>query len=241
LTTCLAASAKVFQPGLYPQLHQHSEALLAKAFISGEKSIETVQAVIMLTYWKEPDDTRVWQLVGYACRMCVELRVRRMKPSNLESVPAVMSETETRERRNLERTWLTIFVYDRRQVATLTFRCVFLTCSFHSVSLQLGKQWMLHVDDITRSAGIWYQHELAIPNSDAILSAFVQLRLLTSDLLDVVDNDLSPSNQQQYEVLLRIFNTDLDDWEKKWNAIFEKRRCSPPLNALPSQQRRIGS
>jgi hypothetical protein len=112
--TILSASAKIFNPELHPRLREHSEELLAKAFMSGEKSIETIKAILMLTYWKQPDDTRVFQRVGYACRMCVELRGRRTHTRNADVVQHEVSPTKIRERRNVERTWLTLFVYDRR-------------------------------------------------------------------------------------------------------------------------------
>lgn len=114
LATILAASAKIFNPDLHPKLHRQSEELLSKSFVFGDKSIETIKAVLMLTYWKEPEDTRVWTLVGYACRMCVELRGRRINPKNLGAGSPVLSPLKLREKRSLERTWLTLFVYDRR-------------------------------------------------------------------------------------------------------------------------------
>lgn len=209
LCTILSASAKIFNPDLHPKLRKHAEELLAKAFISGEKSIDTLKAVLMLTYWKEPDDTRVWQLVGYACRMCVELRGRKTHTRNADVAMLAIPPLIARERRNVERTWLTLFVYDR------------------SISLQIGKQWMLHIDDLTRRVDTWYQHELAIPNGDAILAAFVQLRVLSSDLLDVLEIDVSSGNQQQQEMLLHLFDTDLDKWEKRWNDVFEKTSLGP--------------
>lgn len=227
LATILSASAKIFNPDLHRKLHQHSEALLAKAFISGEKSIEIVKAILMLTYWKEPDDTRVWQLVGYACRMCVELRGRRTHTRNTDPKSAVVDLIKLRERRNVERIWLTLFVYDRRYAISHTYAQKFLTHS-PSISLQLGKQWMLHIDHLTRRVDLWYQHELVIPSGDAILASFVELRVLSSDLLDVLDIDSSSSNQQQHEMLLNMFNTDLDKWESKWGDVFNKCMSNNP-------------
>jgi hypothetical protein len=114
----------------------------------------------------------------------------------------------------------------------------FLTHS-PSISLQLGKQWMLHIDDLTRRADIWYQHELVIPSGDAILASFVELRVLSSDLLDVLDIDSTSSTQQQHEMLLNMFNTDLDKWESKWRYIFDKCKPNAPyhisyLNLIPN-------
>lgn len=119
LVAILSASAKIFNPDLHPKLRKHSEHLLAKAFMSGEKSIDIIKAILMLTYWKEPDDTRVWRLVGFACRMCVELRGRRMHNSISDAVAAGTPPLKLREIRNIERAWLTLFVYDRRYVSLM--------------------------------------------------------------------------------------------------------------------------
>ena len=114
MVSILSASARIFNPELYRKLYDYSEQLLSKTFLSGAKSVEIVQAIMMKTYWKEPDDTRAWQLVGYACRMCVELRGRRTLLANRKPLPTTALAGDIRERRNLERTWLTLFVYDRR-------------------------------------------------------------------------------------------------------------------------------
>lgn len=80
---------------------------------------------------------------------------------------------------------------------------------------------MLQADKLTKAAESWYMSEFAIPKGDAIHSAFVQLRLITSDLLDILDIESSANSQRQHEMLLGLFNADLDKWEKKWIAVFE--------------------
>jgi hypothetical protein len=113
LTTILSTSSKAFHPSLHPSLRSHSEKLLGEAFVRGMKSTETVQGILIFTYWKEPDEIRTWLLVGYAIRMCIELGWHELEPTK-EGTAADRDETLVRERRNIERTWLVIFVYDRR-------------------------------------------------------------------------------------------------------------------------------
>jgi hypothetical protein len=112
LTTILSAAAKAFNPSLYPSLHSHAEDLLSQVFRLGTKSPETVQAIMMLTYWKQPEDTRAWTSVGYAIRVCMDLGWHKVVPRALEETS--MDEIKERETRNIERTWLVLFVYDRR-------------------------------------------------------------------------------------------------------------------------------
>lgn len=80
--------------------------------MKGEKSVEVVQGILVLTYWKEPDEARTWLLVGYAIRMCIEMGWHKL-PDQIEGVETV-SEIDVREHRNIQRTWLVLFVYDRR-------------------------------------------------------------------------------------------------------------------------------
>jgi hypothetical protein len=121
LSAILSASSKAFHPPLHSRLRSHTETLLAQAFISGDKSVEVVQAILVMTYWKEPEETRTWLLIGYAIRMCLELGWHELV---LQKSDEVDNETENaaRERRNIERTWLVIFVYDRRYVCHRLWR-----------------------------------------------------------------------------------------------------------------------
>lgn len=112
-TSILAAASKAFHPPLHADLRTHSEALLAKTFIKGEKSVEIVQAILVRTYWKDPEDTRSFLLVGHAIRMCHEMGWHTLK-YNPPELPA--TAMEIRESRNILRTWLILFVYDRRYV-----------------------------------------------------------------------------------------------------------------------------
>lgn len=113
LSSIFTATAKAFHPSLYSQLRNHRDMLLGKAFSHGDKSVEVVQAIMILTYWKEPDETRTWLLIGYAIRMCLELGWHELRV-NWPDDPGGKNEISAREARNIQRTWLVLFVYDRR-------------------------------------------------------------------------------------------------------------------------------
>lgn len=85
---------------------------------SGEKSLEIIQGVCLLTHWKESNDTRAWMFIGYAIRGGLELGLNKLKPSILDKPMQLVSgfeeEMELREQRSKERTWLVLFIYDRR-------------------------------------------------------------------------------------------------------------------------------
>jgi hypothetical protein len=113
LSTILAVSAKLFNPALYQGLYGHAQDLYTETFRRGTKSAEIVQAILILTYWKEPQDTRVWMSLGYAIRMCMDMDWHRLAP-HTNAVQGATVEPKLREQRNIERTWYILFVYDRR-------------------------------------------------------------------------------------------------------------------------------
>jgi hypothetical protein len=89
--------------------------LFTESFRRGDKSPEVVQAILLLTYWKELDDTRAWLSVGYAIRLSMELGWHKLTWNEGDEDNLSQSEVERRRNiRNLERTWLVLFVYDRR-------------------------------------------------------------------------------------------------------------------------------
>ncbi|KAM0513310.1 hypothetical protein ACHAPE_007962 [Trichoderma viride] len=120
-TTVLAVSAKTFNPAVYNALYEHAQDLYTESFRNGAKSTEIVQAILILTYWKQPQDTRAWTSVGYAIRMCMDMGWHKLTAYSAAS-RANADETKRREVRNVERTWLVLFVYDRRYVATASHR-----------------------------------------------------------------------------------------------------------------------
>lgn len=135
LTSILAAAARAFHPPLHSRLRAHSEALLATSFTQGVKSTEMIQGILVSTYWKEPDDTRSWLLVGYAIRMAIELGWHKFTSARAGS-PEGETGTEIRELRNAKRTWLILFVYDRRYMSILPQCSMWCTDSIlHSASV----------------------------------------------------------------------------------------------------------
>lgn len=113
LAAVLAAAAKLLHPSLHKPLLAHAEGLFLESFRCGLKSKETVQAILILTYWKEPHDNRAWLSVGHAIRMAIELGWHHLGCDGMRP-PGVISDHKAMQFRNIERTWLVLFVYDRR-------------------------------------------------------------------------------------------------------------------------------
>ncbi|TGO82981.1 hypothetical protein BPOR_0723g00020 [Botrytis porri] len=193
LTAILSASSKAFHPALHPTLRSHTENLLGR----------------------EPAEIRTWLLVGYAIRMCIELGWHEVKPVTQKPRTST-NEISIREARNIERTWLVLFVYDR------------------SLSLQLDKPWMIDQNNLISKASEWYQEEYAVPGGDLLLSAFVCLRLISAEFLELSSSTKSDSRNFRSEMLSKLLNTELNTWEKDWLPKFEDELVAPPQQFLVS-------
>ncbi|KAI0371838.1 hypothetical protein BV20DRAFT_965134 [Pilatotrama ljubarskyi] len=211
-TAMLMACCKFFKSRHYHAVRRLAEEWSVFTFAEGTESVETVQALACMTYWKEPTDRRTWSYIGMACRMAVNLRlnkyVGRRQPQ--ETILNFL------ERRNRERTYLVLFVHDR------------------SLSMQTGKHWMLHEDELVRNSRTWHEDGCSgargeIRPEDVIVAAFVQLRLIGSEATDTFYNRasaLSPAYPSgvSFEHELHKSNSKLDVWSETWDE--QLRQCS---------------
>ncbi|EXJ78909.1 hypothetical protein A1O3_08409 [Capronia epimyces CBS 606.96] len=205
MSSILAAAAKAFNPSLHLDLRAHTETLMARSFSKGVKSIEAVQAIMVSTYWKEPDDSRAWLSIGYAIRICFELGWHNLGTDAFNG-PNSQTELERREVRSMERTWLVLFVYDR------------------SISLQMGKPWMIDQTALIESVASWHKHDLAVPSNDVLLCAFVSLRLVGTRTIDYFNLHRQPRSRNILSAIQttpRLLNRDIDHWQKDWLALFD--------------------
>ncbi|KAK8035148.1 hypothetical protein PG993_010143 [Apiospora rasikravindrae] len=199
LTAMLAAAAKALHPELYPKLHNQVEELFAENFRLGRTSTEIAQAVLIMTYWKEPDDSRAWVSLGYVIRMGIELGWHRLRPYTVDQ-GGHSSGIQKREVRNIQRLWFILFVYDR------------------SMSLQTGKPWMIERDAFIESIEPWCKDPMAVA-SDNFLGAIVALRLLSSEVFTLLGPKPAKVGGHQlhsFEPLLSIIEVRIEEWERKW-------------------------
>ncbi|EXJ78261.1 hypothetical protein A1O3_09422 [Capronia epimyces CBS 606.96] len=212
LTVILAVSAKAFNPALHLELHAYSEKLFIDCFARGSKSPEIIQAILLTTYWKQPDDARSWSIIGYAIRLCMELGLHKLPISDDETNPTT-SKLEIRQKRNIERLWLVFFVYDR------------------SMSLQTGKPWMIERSDFIESVNTWYKSSFATAD-DATLAAFVSLRIASADILEAFSPQRpapSMAHPYRFDALLKSLTPQIDAWRKHWLRVTSEKgeeRCS---------------
>ncbi|PVG02850.1 hypothetical protein CPB86DRAFT_548759 [Serendipita vermifera] len=209
LFSCLImAGCKFWKAELYRQCQQIAHSFAYKAFAEGWTSIEVIQAFACLVYWKEPDDTRTWTYIGYACRMAVELGL-----NTYVGKPEGESEEQKRERRNRERTYLVLWVHDR------------------ALSMQTGRNWMLPEDDLVRHAKSWHDDSPMRPE-DVIVAAMVNLRQIAAETTDVYRMQKGGAVEGHYsdvnhEILLHGCNSKLTSWMDFWDAELKRANGQP--------------
>ncbi|KAL6898502.1 hypothetical protein GGI43DRAFT_407831 [Trichoderma evansii] len=212
-TAVLAMSAKTFNPVVYNALYDHAQDLYTESFRNGTKSTEIVQAILILTYWKQPQDTRAWTSIGYAIRMCMDMGWHKLTAYSAASRTNV-DETRRREVRNVERTWLVLFVYDR------------------SISLQTGRPWMIERSPFIESIEAWCGDPIADPNDD-LLGAFVTLRLMISSIFSLHATNSRRDEKmpsENLETLLSIKKASIERWERHWIQNVEQKQSSEEEN-----------
>lgn len=80
---------------------------------------------------------------------------------------------------------------------------------------------MIDESNLISKAGEWYQEEYAVPGGDLLLSAFVCLRLISAEFLELSSSTKSDSQNSRSEILSKLLNTELNTWEKDWLPKFE--------------------
>lgn len=100
-STVLAAASRFFRHDLHSALISHARTVLDRALQAGSTDIGVIQSLMILTYWKEPEDTSGWMKVGMALRLGYSLFWHMPRTS-----PLPEDELEARRLLNAERTWL---------------------------------------------------------------------------------------------------------------------------------------
>lgn len=120
-SSVLAVTAKYFLPhsdSTYTTLLAHSLRLLHSAMASDQCTLELIQSLSILCFWKECDDPTSWRKIGFAIRMAYELDLHTVETwSHKRGVDGEAElpedETEARELLNCERTWIQLCCFDR--------------------------------------------------------------------------------------------------------------------------------
>ncbi|KAH9981402.1 fungal-specific transcription factor domain-containing protein [Lactifluus volemus] len=202
LTTICAVSAKFYspRPELHGKLTELSKKLAFSVPAQGYKSLEIVQAYLLLALWgtgpvERYEQDRTWMLLGMAIRMATDLNLHRKSSST--SPETTEGKARDQEVYNRERTWLVCFCLDR------------------STSAQMGKPSSIKEDCIIRNALQWVQSPLA-RRGDFSLVIYVELQRIISRTLDLLYSETtSPSGlliDVDYLLVIKTFERQIQTW-----------------------------
>ncbi|KAI9510279.1 fungal-specific transcription factor domain-containing protein [Russula earlei] len=202
LTTICAISARFYtaRPELHSKLTDISKKLAFNVPAQGYKSLEIVQAYLLLVLWgtgpvERYEQDRTWMLLGMAIRMATDLNLHRKTATVSPETPE--GKARDQEVHNRERTWLVCFFLDR------------------STSAQMGKPSSIREDCIIRNALHWVQSPLA-RRGDFSLVAYVELHRIISRTLDLLYSETnSPSGlliDVDYLLVIKTFERQIQTW-----------------------------
>jgi hypothetical protein len=103
LTAILAASAKFFHRTIRPALLSHAQTILSRSVLVGECSTGTIQALMLLSAWKEPTDRSSWVKMGIAIRLGYQLGLHVPRTG-----PLPADKHQARLLMDSERTWIVL-------------------------------------------------------------------------------------------------------------------------------------
>ncbi|CAG7849352.1 SubName: Full=Uncharacterized protein {ECO:0000313/EMBL:CCA78067.1} [Serendipita indica DSM 11827] len=211
LTTICAISSKFYTADeeLHPKLTKLVNKLAWSVPERGYKSVEIVQAYLLLSLWGSPveryEHDRTWMLLGMAIRMATDLNLHRKNTRIKTDTPE--GRAREVEIRNRERTWLLCFVLDR------------------SFSAQMGKPNVIKEDYIIRDASQWCRQPDALPQ-DVGLVAYVELQRVVSRGLDLLYSGTATLSGLQttcdYLQIIRAIESQIEALHNQWYPSIQK-------------------
>ncbi|KAG8863074.1 hypothetical protein FRB96_009254 [Tulasnella sp. 330] len=208
LLTAICAVSSKFHHTARVEVHQRLNKIARKLAFSvleqGFKSVEVVQAYIILALWgvgpvERYEQERTWVMLGLAIRVATDLNMHRKIPEVTDEVPD--AEAQTKELRNRERTWMLCYALDR------------------SLSSQTGKPHSINEDYIIRDAYRWWQHPQA-KSTDVGLAAYVEYQRTLSRALDFLYSGTTTASGLQtdcdYLTVVKGVESQLISWLEGW-------------------------
>ncbi|ODN84239.1 hypothetical protein L202_00234 [Cryptococcus amylolentus CBS 6039] len=190
----LAIAAK-FRPDMMdPMTRQRCLALakdhMLRVFSDYEKTEETIQALYIMTEYKEAEDEDGYLLLGIACRIALDLNLVQPRPDYNE-----------RQNRSRIRIWLALYAADRR----------------YSYLGQTAKPSMMPHDRIPQLCKAFTQSPTCL-DIDHLIANNVTFRHTLASHMDAIEKDNSESIPGEWKLDLReeyyAIEREGEEWER---------------------------
>ncbi|KAH8813808.1 fungal-specific transcription factor domain-containing protein [Flagelloscypha sp. PMI_526] len=250
-TVICAVSSRYYPPKaeIYPIAMHFAKHAAANALIDGWKTVELVQAYILMSVYAVParrwEEDRSWLYTGLAIRIATDLNLHRtpsIKPSTATSLPSasphsgsgstpggksVKKEKEIKEREILNRTriWMVCFNLDR------------------STATQFGKPSTIKDDFITLACGEFYLKSSWNDPYDVHLCAYTALLQVVSKFqAEIYSDPRSPTGLNKkidFRSVTLAHDVHLTNYHEEWSRRFKETSdpadpgCRFRTNLLP--------
>ncbi|KAA1469252.1 hypothetical protein DENSPDRAFT_834825 [Dentipellis sp. KUC8613] len=203
LTVICAIASKFYpaRPELHPKLSDLARKMAFNVPAQGYKSVEIVQAYLLMTLWgcgpvERYEQDKTWLILGLAIRMATDLNLHR-KTATI-SLPTEEGKARDREVHNRERTWLLCYALDR------------------SASAQMGKPSSVREDHIIRNAVNWARTSPLASIGDWGIVCYVELQRILSRGIDLLYSDTNTSSglliDCDYLLIVRTIDREIEHW-----------------------------
>ncbi|KPV78315.1 uncharacterized protein RHOBADRAFT_50795 [Rhodotorula graminis WP1] len=207
-TAVITVTAKAERPKAYHACVLLSNKLVGQAVEFGLSTIEVVQSLLLLTHWKQPNDSSSWRKVGYAIRMAQELRLHVRAPR-----PLPEDEHQAREVLNKERAWLNLVVAD------------------YHLAIHHSLPRMISEEDVDDPADWVLEHADKLPcPGESTLPPWITFSRLCRQYADTLaDMTGDPANTRS----LKWLENDWRRWRSRWLGVKPGLAFLPPqISAL---------
>lgn len=80
---------------------------------------------------------------------------------------------------------------------------------------------MIELNSFITGAQDWYRQPNALFGADSLLCAFVTLRILSAEIVELVSPERTSRHVYQSGNLMKLLNASLTQWEEHWHPIAE--------------------
>ncbi|KAH8548974.1 hypothetical protein BGW37DRAFT_504532 [Umbelopsis sp. PMI_123] len=211
----IAVSARFSRPDLFPACNDICNRLLSLAAVEDLCSLDHVQSLSILSFWKESSDTTDWRKIGRAIRMAFELNLHtaHLKATNSSD------EIVNREIMNRQRTWMQL--------------CCFDAVFYNSINFPHTRPEMIppecRIDPI-----VWYNTHLewSLPG-DARLACSLELDGVRRDIKLLKDVMAISTTSGPVNILIRAAQARLKSFRNRWmneNTVLPLDDCTSAQN-----------
>ncbi|RGP69153.1 hypothetical protein FSPOR_4868 [Fusarium sporotrichioides] len=220
-TVVLAVTSRVFQPQSHKIVRDHSEALLGKALLGCDSTIENIWAIICIYHWKDANDKRGEILIGFASQMAAYAEWNKTYQDTSGGGQTLGSaELQLRQDRDRERVLAILYNIERR----LTYINKRLSLTSLAVQTTVSHSWI-------------YSTEFSYRVGDFISVSSYEMTNIVHDVYESMTkfgdhHNSSPKLVANFESLqnaMNSFNNQIDQWGDQWCTIYSNH---PNLETL---------